>query len=283
MAQINYLLGSWSGHRIHMPNPGDYLRRHIDKLNSVPHNLAQISIGCPENPNMEASYRDYLKSLTTLDNGTPIVVYHMPNQGLSYGQYSYMFGKCRNQFSHFIFMEDDYLPAADHFDDILADWFDELYASENCGYLCSLMLEPNNPHDLPCRYIHAGVSNGISSNEVLNVIWDKFGCLPNKKAGKKPEQIVFSQGFTDCGYKICDILETYRCVYFQSTRKSLWLFGDKENDLILPVQYFDEEKPKFSKQKIDPKSKRPKARPQTPPLPTKGRRAGIGRRSGRGA
>jgi hypothetical protein len=245
--KINYFLASWSGPRLHC-DAEDYLHGHLDKLNNTSHNLSQVSIGCPENPDISPSYLKWLDSLESLDDGTPIVVYHMPNEGLSYGQYSYMFDKCRDQFSHYILMEDDYLPVAGNFDTILADWFDDLHASENCGFLCGLVLKPNNRHNRPCDYIHAAVSNGITNNEVLNTVWNKFGRLPSQKVkGKKPEQVVFSQGFTACHYKLCDVLERYRCVFHKADRGILWSFGDKEEDLMVPIQFFWNPMPKLVK------------------------------------
>lgn len=244
--KINYFLASWSGQRRLGVGAENYLRAHLKKLSSLKHNLAQISIGCPANPDMSDNYRDFLEQLESLPDGTPIVVYHTPNEGMSYGQYSYMFEQCRDQFTHYILIEDDYVPCVDCFDTTLVEWFDKLYASENCGYLCGLVLNKKGRFGIGCQFPHAAVSNGITSNEVLSTIWDQYECLPHhivysgSAIPLKQEQIVFSEAFLDAGYTIRDMLSEYRCLYYKSDNDVIKVFGAAKKDLIVPLQYLQE-------------------------------------------
>lgn len=226
--KINYMLAAWSGDG-NGRYPNDFfIKQHIEKLNTIPHSLSQVSVGHPHNPEELKEYTDYIQSLKALDDGTPIVVFPMENNGRSYGQYSRMFDACRDQFTHYIFIEDDYIPCLDGFDVKLANMFDNI---ENCGLLCSLFV--NN---------HAAISNGITSYEVLNNMWDKYGILYLLQEGKYKHisQKKWSYMFMNAGYEIHDWIHEYRSLYHRhSARPRSYTDGVHHDDIIVPIQFWE--------------------------------------------
>lgn len=224
--KINYMLAAWSGDGWGRNPQNLFVKQHIEKLNTISHDLAQVSVGYPHNPEETKEYTDYIQSLKALDDGTPIVVFPMENNGRSYGQYSRMFDACR-EFTHYIFIEDDYVPCLDGFDVKLANMFEGI---ENCGLLCSLFT--NN---------HAAISNGITSHEVLNNMWDKYGILYLLQEGKYEHmsQKEWSYMFMNAGYEIHDWIHEYRSLYHQHrTRPRSYSDGVHHKDIIIPIQFW---------------------------------------------
>ena len=256
MHKVNYMIGTWSGNRSKIPFDDGFLRRHLDKLAQVDHSLSQISIGYPHNPNESKSYTDWILGLNNshTKNGTPIVVHPVPNIGRSYGQWSRMFDIYRDKFTHYIFIEDDYVPVRDGFDKILVNMF-ESKRHLKCGYLCGLILDETGRYGAEMKK-HAAISNGISSTEVLEAVWEKHGCLPHDKEGYSIGQVLFSEGFPRSGYTIQEYLDHYRCLYWQHSKKIRWYWdGKHNNDLIVPIQFLDNPD-------IDFEEFRPETRPE---------------------
>lgn len=224
--KVNYMLATWSGPGSGRHSNDIFIKQHIEKLNTVSHDLAQISVGYPHNPEEICEYTGYMQSLKALDDGTPIVVYPMENHGRSYGQYSRIFNTCRDDgFTHYIFIEDDYVPYLDGFDVRLANMFDN---TPNCGLLCGMFT--NN---------HAAISNGISSHEVLSHMWDKYGVLYfEQKDGYTPQgQKEWSYQFMNAGYEIHDWIHEYRSLYYQHSNKPRsYSDGVHQDDIIIPIQ-----------------------------------------------
>ena len=242
MMKINYMLATWSGPGLGRYSNDIFVKQHIEKLNTISHDLAQVSVGYPCNPEETYKHTEYIQSLKALDDGTPIVVYPMENHGRSYGQYSRIFDICRDQFTHYIFIEDDYVPCIDGFDVKLANMFDDI---PNCGLLCGLY--SNN---------HAAISNGITSYEVLKNMWDKYGILYYfQKDGYTPQgQKEWSYQFVNAGYKIHDWIHEYRSLYHQHRSKPRsYSDGVHNNDIIIPVQFWgnlDGPKAEFIKKEV---------------------------------
>ena len=222
---INYVIASWGGKtskRREAP-----LTRHLQQLNSLKCDLAQVTIGRPKCHHELHEYTHTVETIKQLEDGTPVAVLPLKNEGLSYGQWSRIFSEYEESFSHYIFIEDDYVPVRDHFDRWLVNRFDELHRSCRCGFLCGVVLNKAGIKPAP---LHAAVSNGVTSFEVLKAVRDHHGCLPHDN------QLTFSQAFTACGFSLCDYLDTFRCRYWPHTRK-VRLFGDKNKpDLIDPIE-----------------------------------------------
>jgi len=236
--KINYCIGTWSGTRARIPFDDSFIRRHIDHLNTLQHQIDQITIGHPENPDETPEYTKYLRSLTSLDTGTPIVVHDTPNQGMSYGQWSRIFLKYRNQFTHYLFIEDDYVPMLDDFDSIMARMLEQ----KGCGYLCGLMLDQSGRFGIK-KVCHAAISNGIATSETLQSIVDQQGHLtpetPAPRGFMGEDQVRFSVYITKSGFSIDDYSDQFASPYY-SFNNNLRIYGPGKLNLIVPLQCFED-------------------------------------------
>jgi hypothetical protein len=258
------MIGSWSGERYAMSFSDSHLQEHLNQLDKLEHSISQISIGHPHNPTERPEYTKWIKSLKETKNGTPIKVHDVPNIGRSYGQWSRMFNMYRDQFTHFIFIEDDYAPVLDNFDKALLEMFEE--QPKTCGFLCGLILDRSGRYGRVAAEPHAGVSNGISSNSVLKEVWRKFNCLPHDKQEYKFGQYLFSRGFYETGYTLQEYLYKFRCLYFQHTNviRKYW-DGEHDLDIIVPIQYLDKSTEWEIKEFLpDTPAPRPPIRPPIP-------------------
>ena len=164
------------------------------------------------------------------------------NEGLSYGSFSYAFGKTRGDgYTHFVFTEDDY--AFINFD---IDAYDEILRSnKNIGFLCAKATH---------RFrMHASVSIGLSPIAALEKIYSKRGFLPyiedhfNDSVKKEDRnyvfdnQIAFSYGFIDAGFEIRDFPEFgHSTAFYNSRTKELAMFPEVNQDgrkvVCFPIQ-----------------------------------------------
>lgn len=216
---------------------GNYLQEHIKQLDKVAHSLDQITIGYPYNPDESKHNKLFMESIpSTTEHGVPIVVHKIPNISRSYSQWSYMFGVYRNRFTHYIFIEDDYVPVKAGFDKILVELYEESATRYNCGYLCGMMWDESGRFGTRMTK-HAAVSNGISSCSVLEKVWRKNGCLPHDKTKYESGQVLFSRGFLEANFDIKDYIDHYRCLYWQHSNVVRWYWDGQHNeDLIIPIQ-----------------------------------------------
>ena len=228
---VLYAMASWSGSRSDVKFDDTYVESHIQQLKKISNNLTQISIGNPENQSKREEFEEYIKSLSNV-NEVPVVVHDIPNIGRSYGQWSRIYEKYRNQFDYYIFIEDDYQPVLDNFDSVLID----MYESKNCGFLCGLVLDETGRYGIKSQK-HAGITNGIASSFVLEKIRTHFCCLPHDMGEYSNGQIMFSNGFLEAGFSIEEYIESgkYRSLYDDHTDK-IRIYGPNKNakDIFSP-------------------------------------------------
>lgn len=239
MKTINYVMAAWSGGRHHTNHVGGYIDDHMEFLHQFDHHLDQITIAHPFNDRETEAYHLSLK-LAVKNSSIPVVILEQPNIGRSYGHWSRTF-KEYNNFNYYIFIEDDYVPWIDNFDDILIEMYEKKKESENCGFLCGLFAKGSEYGFLECKP-HAAIANGISSKDVLQTVWDKFGMLPHDTDVTYHDgQTLFSNGFLKCGYKICDYLnEENRSLYYaHDDRRLRWYSrtGAERKDIFVPIQF----------------------------------------------
>lgn len=244
--KVNYVIATWSGDRRGRHSVRTRLKQHLLHLHKTKHPaITQVTVCVPHNPHMPADYRkfvDQLKSQSTLLHcGTPLAVREMPNEGLSYGQWSRVYNEYRTEFDYYIFIEDDYVPLVDNFDSYLISKFNDLHKKEKCGYLCQLTF-PNWNNSWK-KGTHTAISNGISSSKVLEQVVEvdenkRLPCTHPYRDGQEK----WGDGFLKAGFSIHDwIGETdnvgdYRSVY-NPQRQSLIVYGDPDKpDLIGPIE-----------------------------------------------
>lgn len=228
--KVNYVISAWSGLRRSGSNGTQALKKQIDQLALLRHEVAQITIVVPINKNEPDDFTSYLNSLKFTN--LPIVVLRRPeNTGVSYGCWSYAYDVYRRQFDCYLFMEDDYYFVEDGFD--------------------RTMVEMLKDHGLVCGFVSCangrrwpGNANGMASTEALEAIKNKHGKLPyDERAGNgdytlESGQVKWGQAFEECGYKIKDITGKYACLHHYWQRKSCELIpGQPKNDRFLFVPY----------------------------------------------
>lgn len=233
---INYVIACWSGDRRTTYEPYDkdksfYLKKHIESLHLFTHNLDQITIVIPDNINESVEFTEFVDSIPKQIQNAKVVIIRRPNVGLSYGSYSHVYGLYRTQFSHYIFVEDDYVYVKPNFDQVMIDIMSK---NPKCGFVCSLAQE-NGTYPY-----HAAIFNGLMLTEVLEILWLKYNQLPyhdssvygdNERAG----QIGFSRMIIDEGYTLYSLDQDYFIPFFHAS-SCIVGFGDDKNELInIPI------------------------------------------------
>ena len=236
--KVLYAMASWSGSRELCKFDDSYVEQHIEQLKRVKHNLTQISIGNPENPTQREEFNSYIRSLKEV-SGVPVVVHDVPNIGRSYGQWARIYEKYRTQFDYYIFIEDDYQPVIDNFDKILIDMYEE----KKCGFLCGLIFDETGRYGYRADK-HAAITNGIASSKALEIVRERFCCLPHDMFDYENGQIMFSKGFLDCGLTIAEYIESkeYRSLYYDHSQE-IRIYGNnkKGKDIFNPKQVVGKE------------------------------------------
>ena len=112
---------------------------HIRALMETKHDLSQITImkaACkgPKTP----GYYDILDGLGDI-NGIPIVTHECENYGYSNGQWLKAYEIYQSQFDYYIFIEDDYCPNMDGFDDLFVSCYHGSFPGNSLGILSAHM------------------------------------------------------------------------------------------------------------------------------------------------
>jgi len=243
LPKVNYVIATWSGNRrhgndAHVIDRTFYIREQLKSLKKLKHNLSQITIVVPYNPNEPSYLREYLNNLPAIMDGVSLVVIDRKNKGQSYGSYSHVYGLYHQQFDYYILIEDDYIFIEDYFDNTLITTFEN---RKNCGFLCSLAKKFD-------RRKHAAISNGIASAEALEKVWEAHnGILPHGKAKEGYQalpQLLFSWGFLDAGLTIQDLTDEYDAPFNELGKMITYGKGSKltihpreGKNLIIPIQF----------------------------------------------
>lgn len=215
-----------------------FVKKQIETLNHYKHNLSKIVF----NFNIEPEHYNYLNNVLKIIpkkiQSSEIEVNIRENIGMSYGAWSNIFEKYKNEFDYYIFNEDDYFFVEDNFDSILINKFNSY---ENCGYLCAVVINTPKPH--------AGHSTGISSSKVLTEVYNKNKRLPysDKKSYSNNEiegQVAQTYAIVELGYKLYDIRDEYRVQFANAGDYDVWRFFQwNEKELIKPAILIFENKP----------------------------------------
>jgi RimJ/RimL family protein N-acetyltransferase len=235
--KICYIISIFFGNRRNTQIPVYYtnrlclLEKHIQLLNELNHNLDKVIF----NINIEDGDYDLVNKALKITpkkiHNTDVEVRLRRNIGMSYGAWSDCYLENKNKYDYFIFNEDDYFFVIDNFDDILVRKFKE---KGDAGYLCGIVLE-NKSLNQP---LHAAHSTGISSNEVLSKVVDKYGELPHTKSNiysvvEINSQITQTQSIIDTGYKLYDLGDEYK-IPFDYTNTIKDFFPENNKLIILP-------------------------------------------------
>ena len=239
-----YVIAAWSGFRRdkyppYMTDRTHYLRLHLKKLSQLQHNLNQILIVSPDDPdNAVQDFNSYLdKERPQSIGSTPISVLHRHNMGMSYGSYSDTFKSetaAGRIWDWWILMEDDHIPVLDHFDAILKNCFRR---KPNCGALWGHVSMGPGPAVFP---VLGCVSCGITTGPMMQEVWDKYGFLPHYGKGtdySAKDQVDFTRAFIIGDKDIYGLNHEYQVATMWSPRRILAFTNDPGLPLIFaPLQ-----------------------------------------------
>ncbi len=212
-----------------------YLRRHIDQLKGLEHNLDAIYVIVNKDEH-SGDVESYLSSINGIMIRDACVNFMTRvNIGVSYGAYTHFFkneGLC-NGYDYFIMVEDDYMPALDNFDAKLVDMFEE---EPGTSFLCSLIGWGCNGGDQP----HAAISNGITNKPTVGLLreYNKLFHSGNRNDVSNDGrfgQVMFSQAFMFTGI-MRDFTDQYKVPYWHVNH--VRMYGKHSGEvLISPQQY----------------------------------------------
>lgn len=219
IVKINYVIASYAGvkgaHYRNVlenssPHPKDYIKVHLEQLSKISHGLAQITL-CKAATGDADVYEDYYKFSDTLNLGCPLVEIDVPNEGISYGQYIRAYLKSGSKFDYYIFVEDDYIPVLNQFDQVLQKVFDRRFRKTNgIGVLCQ-WASYNDKH-----HLHGAHGLFIVSSKTLSRMI-RMNQKPIQKLARASNgfaQVVFGILFNNCGIQTKDIVDLYYTPYF---------------------------------------------------------------------
>ncbi len=199
--KINLVITCYDGPRRQtFNNSASNLLLHNYALNNYKHNVKMVTYVCTS---YDVFCNEFMYALEIIRKTAKynFEILFRENIGASYGSFSSVFGRNKNDYDFFIFLEDDYIISLDNFDQYLLSRY---YLSEKCGFLCSFADKTNAPH--------ASISIGLLPKQVLMNIWDKKKKLAfassNEYRGLNGHefsgQIQFSLDILDLGYSIFD-------------------------------------------------------------------------------
>lgn len=239
MYSVCYIINFYFGSRRHEieEQKNDklfFLKKQIELLSLIKNDIDCVVFNFNIRPQDYNLIGEIFNIVPKKINNTIIEINFRENYGMSYAAFSEIFEKKMNLYDYFIFNEDDYIFVEDNWDKYLVKKFESL---KNCGYLCMLVKNSNSESE------HAGMSTGISSNKILSQIYEKYGELPHSKSNNYLEvenhgQIKQSSIFKEFGYKIYDIREDYKLLFFHPQNNSEFnvYFPWNDKEIICPIQ-----------------------------------------------
>lgn len=155
-------------------------------------------------------------------DGKPVSLIYRDNIGLSYGALDHAVRHITSN-DYVFFIEDDYVPAIDNFDEVFVA---KMLEDKKNGYVCSLY-----------QWDHAAIANGLLKVRVLQTIQFQDGRLPyadnsdylmNELVG----QIGLSGAIASVGYKTVDLAGVYR-VPFRDIHNVMQVYGNPNGETII--------------------------------------------------
>tara|TARA_E500000178_G_scaffold246615_1_gene243221 strand:+ start:7760 stop:8647 length:888 start_codon:yes stop_codon:yes gene_type:complete len=229
--KINYVIATYNGKckRSHLePLPENVLKCHINKILSLENILSQITI-------MKASSINYYKNYYNIDDmvkksNIPIKIIECENYGYSEGQWLKAYEIYKNKFDYYLFIEDDYCPGMENFDQILINCYQNKFTN-NIGLLCSLVEGSSdyiNNHKLPIHFEGCVFTN----KETLDKLYkeSKWNSEPRKYLDLIDTKI-------DPNFNFENIKKTYIGGYYQLSFSHLFTLSGINHEDYLDIKY----------------------------------------------
>lgn len=238
---VNYLLASWHGARQFdevCPPPEKstyYLEKQFEVLELLDHSLEQVTVIVPALASAPKEFRDYINNLPpSLPGGTRVAVHSRQNHNRSYGGYVEACHRYRDDFTHFMLVEDDYLPTVDNFDKIFLKYVNE----QGGGYVCSLIQQNAAGQN------HAACSVGMVCSPCMQAAYDEHQLLMHQSGfGPFGIQAWFHKAMTTRGYRLGSIGGEYQVPYTDVRYWPEYIVANedaKQPPVFVPVQFLDE-------------------------------------------
>jgi hypothetical protein len=282
--RINLIITSYSGRynrKFSDSNNSEkdkYLRYNMYLLNKIKTNISQITIMKPKVNDEHETIKDYY-NIDNLDLDKikdKIKIYDCENIGISYGQFIKAI-EIDNTFDYYIFVEDDYIPCKDYFEN---DLIDELNKNDISSFLCLTIYKNKKWNVLDILNINFSsqvkelkekfnlyntsinsccvpdFSIGILSKHTVNKLLKTYLTLNNIYSLFKVNleaiylyQVLFGHIFNSANTEIHDLSDKYLSVFHESSNKKIFFTNNniynKEFPLFLPMEIFDPENKLF--------------------------------------
>lgn len=227
-AGSNYIIASWSGPRRKGGEGHEILADHLDALSKVSHELAQVVVAVPWNPDEPPAYRKLIRSLPAKVGGARVVLLERPNHGMSYGCWGDALAVWCGHFPYHFMMEDDFVYCRDGFDKLCVDMILEAGGGMLCGGVSG-------------DGTYGTVANCVVADHDVRKVRSKYaGRLPySRGVGYKSEgsQSVWGQNFWRQNVRLIDMREEYGVSFGENhgvnqlwpNEKGGWLMVSREH------------------------------------------------------
>jgi hypothetical protein len=213
MANINYLMAAWHGAR-HFdkfcPKPKRstyYLEEQLRYLGALKHSLRQITIIAPGLSNAPDEYAEFIAALPDRLGNAKLAVFPRENVGISYGGYVEAARHYQNDFSHFMLVEDDYVPVFNDFDTVFLNTLKRNARRQKkpAGYVCSHIAGQCPAHSV-----------GLVTTEAMAKAHEGHAALIARRPHGYRIQAEFAKPFINNGYSFGHISDHCRTPFTDS-------------------------------------------------------------------
>jgi hypothetical protein len=255
ISKINYVIATWSGvktkrnenfYKWGRPTPDEVLKVHLQQLVKFRHTLSQITIMKPYcDPTIQCvGYYDIDEEIKNLN--VPVVLVDCENIGYSNGQWLKSYEMYRDTFDYYIFIEDDYCPHADNFDELLLSCYHKKF-SNNIGKLCGFAEGyPKAKHHFPLHYDSIVLLSQLTLSMLYSHPLWCWNSEPRLWLSKDIEdtramiklkkkyiggfnQINFSLLFTKLGIPLEDYADDYPVPYFEESNNLMYYLPSRRS------------------------------------------------------
>lgn len=221
---IAYVVACWFGDR-RVPNEeyakdrAHFVNAHIEQMSKLQANKISTIIFVLNDPKFAINVPKEIA-------GKEVRVLRRNNVGMSYGAWDHAYQTYKNEFDNYFFIEDDYIPTLDHFDNIFLKKM-----RNNTGYVCSLYMRA-----------HSAISNGLVSTQTLKSIRGiPHPSNSNYGDNERVGQLGMSRKIEAAGWKIDHVGDDY-CVPFLTHVNDVIYYGNAEAPIIIAPVCLEREK-----------------------------------------
>lgn len=238
-----YIISFWFGDRRRYPKIYNsdrliFLKKQIEYLNNIENNLDTIIFNFNLIENHYDLFNQAIKLIPDYINNTKVLINIRKNHDFSYGAWNEIVKKEVENYTHFIFGEDDYVFNIDRWDEYLVKKYESL---KDCGYLGmgvrnvltknrERLIEYKNYSELKESFHSIGM---VSSKNIKKILKIKENLIEIKKLNKYESEVngdriertqtKWSCQYYEVGLKNYDIRDDY-AVEFQLTDRieNIW-------------------------------------------------------------